>query len=231
MKKIGVLLPAYNEEDNISAVVRETKRFLPDAMVVVVDDGSADETAKIARKEGVFVVSHKKNMGKGEAMKTGFKVFSKKFKNIRYILVADADRQYNIREAKNLLAPLLKNEADFVMGYRVFSTIPLRHRVGNLVWRNIFNLLFNTDLKDTNCGFIAMNRDVAKAVTDTLGGGYIIENVLLIEALKQNLRIKQVKVSVNYKKLSAIPRGVRTVLGVLVFIFNEGIRYRLGSGK
>ncbi len=231
MKNVGILLPAYNEEKNIGAVVREAKKYLPGAVVVVVDDGSADRTAAIAKKEGAHVISHAGNMGKGEALRSGLAAIRKSFKGVDYIVVADADRQYTIKEAGRLLEPLESGKADFVMGRRNFSTVPFRHVLGNFVWRSFFNMFFGTNLKDTNCGFIAMRRSVAESVSKVLGGGYIIENALLIEALNRGLEVSQVEVSVNYRKISSVPRGVGMVAGVLIFIVDRGIKYRLGRLK
>ncbi len=227
MKNVGILLPAYNEERNIRAVLRETKKHLPSAVVVVVDDGSSDRTSDIAKSEGARVITHNENKGKGEALRTGLAEFGKSYPNVEFIVIADADRQYSIKDAGGLLKPLENDDADFVMGYRDFSTVPLRHRLGNFVWKTTFNLFFGTHLKDTNCGFIAMKKSVAKKVTKRLGGGYIIENALLLEALQQKFRIKQVRVSVEYKKISGVPRGVNMVVGVWLFIVRNGIKYRL----
>lgn len=228
MKNVGILLPAYNEENNIGAVIREAKKFLPGAIVVVVDDGSVDRTAIIAKKEGAYVVSHAGNRGKGEALRSGLAVIRKLFKSVAYIVVADADRQYTVKEAGRLLEPLKSGEADFVMGCRDFSTVPFRHMLGNFVWRIFFNVFFGTNMKDTNCGFVAMKREAAESVARELGGGYIIENALLIEALNRGLKIGQAGVSVNYKKISSVPRGIGMVAGVLIFIVDKGIKYRLG---
>ncbi|MBI4167348.1 MAG: glycosyltransferase family 2 protein [Candidatus Aenigmarchaeota archaeon] len=224
MKNVGVLLPAYNEEKNIEAVIIEAKRSLPDSVIVVINDGSEDGTAKLAKDAGAHVVSHKLNKGKGEALRTGLEFFNKKFKNVEYIVVADADRQYSITEAQRLLKPLLDREADFVMGKRNFSRVPLRHRLGNFVWRTAFNQRFGTNFADTNCGFIAMTKKAANLVVNVLGGGYIIENTLLIEAIKHKLRIKQAEVSVTYRKKSSVIRGVKMVAGVLIFILKNGIK-------
>ncbi len=231
MKNVGILLPAYNEENNITAVIREAKKFLPGAIIVVVDDGSSDRTAAIAKKEGAHVISHTTNKGKGEALRSGLAAIRKSFKGVDYIVVADADRQYTIKEADRLLEPLKNGEADFVMGYRNFSTVPFRHALGNFVWRSFFNVFFGTSMKDTNCGFIAMKRKVAEAVSKGLGGGYIIENALLIEALNRGLKVGQAEVSVNYRKISSVPRGIGMVAGVLIFIVDMGIKYRIGRLK
>ena len=225
MKKVGILLPAYNEEKNIGKILRNAKSHFPRAIIVVVDDGSKDKTAKIAAKEGAVVIKHQKNLGKGEALKTGFEFF-RKIKDVEYVIVADSDGQYLIEDGKKLLEVLKAGKADFVMGRREWKDVPFPHRLGNFVWRNAFNLMFGTHLKDTNCGFVGLNRKALERIENT-GGGYIIENSLLIEALKKGLRIEQVPVRVVYKNVSKLLRGIRMVLGILIFIIKEGLKYRL----
>jgi len=104
----------------------------------------------------------------------------------------------------------------------------LRHNFGNMIWRSVFNLLFETKLKDTNCGYMALSRRALIKMSRAYGG-YIIENMMLVDALKNNLRIKQVPVSVTYKYKRGIFSGLRMGLGVLVFIIKEGFKYRLSK--
>lgn len=216
------LIPAYNEEKNIEEVVRRTKKTRLFDKIVVIDDGSKDRTAEIAKLCGAIVIRHKKNRGKGEALKTGFNYVLKK--NIKYIVLIDADLQYDPSESKKILKPLSEG-ADFVMGCRSWKTVPLRHRMGNFVWRGFFNLFFGTSFKDTNCGFIAMTKECVKKIK--IHGGYIIENSMLADCVKNNLRVVQVPVRVNYKNVSRIPRGFKMVSGVLFFIVKEGMKYNL----
>lgn len=223
--KVGVLLPAYNEEKNIETVVKEAKKYIPNSEIVVVDDGSTDRTCELAKKAGAKILKHKINKGKGEALKTGFKFFLYQCP-VDFVVIADADRQYQVKEATKLLKPLQEKEADFVSGYRNWRVVPFRHRLGNFVWRTFFNILFGINLKDTNCGFMALTKKAMRKVKGALHGGYIIENTLFIEALKKEMRIKQVPVTVKYKEKSGVSRGIRVVLGVLIFIVVEGIRYR-----
>jgi glycosyltransferase involved in cell wall biosynthesis len=225
-KKYAALIPAYNEEKNIREVIVHLKSH-PHIDIIVVDDGSIDKTAEIARKMGVTVLKHKINKGKGEALKTGLNYILKNH-NADYVVLVDADMQYNPREATKLLKLLEKDKADFVMGYRDWKKVPFRHRLGNLVWRFFFNLFFGTKLKDTNCGFMALNRNAVEKIKKHIHGGYIIENSMLASAIKNRLRIRQVKVSVFYKEKSRIERGIRIVFGVLIFIISEGLKYRLG---
>ena len=224
MSKVALILPAYNEEKNIEIVIKEAKKFMPNSLIIVVDDGSKDRTFELAKKSGVIVLRHEKNKGKGEAIKTGFNYL--KDKNIDYIIVADADRQYNIKDAQKFLKALKEEKADFVMGKRDWSKVPLRHRLGNFIWRTSFNLLFGKNLEDTNCGFVAFSRKAMEKIKDYIHGGYILEDEMLIAAVKNNFKIAQFPVEVYYKKKSGILRGIRMIFGVLIFILIEGIKFR-----
>ncbi|MEM5843956.1 MAG: glycosyltransferase family 2 protein [Candidatus Aenigmatarchaeota archaeon] len=224
--KVYSLIPAYNEEKTIYEVVRRTKKL--GIVPVVIDDCSFDKTYELAKKAGAIVLRHEINKGKGEALKTGFN-YLKKRNDIKAVVLLDADLQYSPEEALKILAPIEAKEAEFVTGYRDFRKIPFRHKLGNFVWKSSFNLLFGTNFKDTNCGLIAIAGNKIKTLSKAVYGGYIIENALFIQALKNRLKIKQVPVKVLYKKKSGIIRGVRVVLGVLIFILKEGIKFRLGK--
>lgn len=224
--KVFSLIPAYNEEKTIYEVVRRTRKL--NIVPIVIDDNSSDRTYELAKKAGAIVLKHNINKGKGEALKTGFE-YLKKRRDVKAVVLLDADLQYLPEEVIKLLAPIEAREADFVTGYRDFKNIPLRHRLGNFVWKNSFNLLFGVRLKDTNCGLMAIAGDKIKTLSKAVYGGYIIENALFIQALKEKLGIKQVPVKVFYKRKSGIIRGVRVVLGVLIFILEEGIKFRFGK--
>jgi len=217
------LIPAYNEEKNIEEVIRRCKTFTKN--IIVIDDGSIDKTKKIADKLNVTILSHKKNLGKGEAIKTGTHHILRNLPNIENIVIVDADMQYNPKGSTKLLRPLINKEADFIMGYRNWKRVPFRHRLGNIIWRFIFNLMFRTNLKDVACGFVAMNRKALKNIED-MYGGYIIESSMLAQCITKNLRIKQVPIEVTYKNISGITRGIRMVSGVLIFIIKKGLKYK-----
>jgi len=221
---VVALIPAFNEEGNIAEAVERTKTRIEN--VIVVDDGSSDRTAEVAKGKGATVIRHTVNLGKGAALKTGIDHVLKNVPSARYIVLIDADLQLKPEDAPNVLGPLVSGDADVVMGFRDFSKVPFRHRLGNFVWKTAFNILFGTRLKDTNCGYVALTADAAKKVGN-FHGGYIIETQLLAESVKKGLRISQVPVTVDYHRVSAVPRGVRVVLGVLLFTVVEGLKYRL----
>jgi len=221
----AILIPAYNEEKNIGDIVEGSLKFSP--YVIVVDDGSKDRTSEVARKYRAIVLRHEKNGGKGEALRTGFNHVLKNMKSVKGVIIIDADNQYPASEIPAIMKPLETDEADVVMGARDWDRVPLRHRLGNFVWRFFFNLLFGTSLKDTNCGLIGLSRR-ALDVMGSSYGGYIIENFILAKAVENKLRIMNVPVNVRYNRVSGIVRGSRMVLGNFVFIVREGIKYRLG---
>jgi len=225
MKSIA-LVPAFNEEETIGEVISRLKNTNLD--VVVIDDGSMDRTNEIAEKFGATVLRHKENKGKGETLKTGFEYVLNNCHDVKNVVIVDSDLQYYPEESIKLLKPLEKKEADFVMGYRNWNNVPFRHRLGNFVWRTSFNWLFGTNLKDTNCGFVALSKNAMKKMKVAYGG-YIIENMMLLNALKNKLKIKQVPVKVEYKGKRSIANGMRVVLGCLIFIIKEGVKYRLSK--
>lgn len=227
--KAACLIPAYNEERNIREVVERTEKTGIFREIIIVDDGSKDSTAEIAKKLSsgktrVTLISHEKNRGKGEALKTGFDYVLKTDSDVAVIM--DADMQYPPEQAGKIIEPIAKGRADFVMGFRDFRKVPFRHRLGNFVWKTSFNILFGTRLKDTNCGLMALSRKAMENAS--VHGGYITENAMLASMVKKGLRIEQVPVSVDYHRASAIRRGIRMVSGVLFFIIKEGLKYRLG---
>ena len=220
------IVPAYNEEKNIAEVIHRLKKIGIDT--IVVDDHSGDNTAAMARANGAKVINLKQNMGKGRAMRAGLDYVLKNHPGAKYIVFIDADMQYDPSYAKKMIDLLKSGRYDFVTGYRQWSNVPFRHKLGNFVWRSTFNTFFGTKFKDTNCGVMALRREAIEKIKDSITGGYIIENSMFVEALNNKLRIEQVPVKVAYRKISGMKRGIKTVGGVLWFIVKKGVSYRLG---
>ena len=220
------LVPTYNNEEDIGEVVKRLKR-LKGVQSIIIDDGSRDKTYKIIKNLGMKILRHDYNKGKGEAIKTGFEYVLKHDSGIKYVVLIDADMQYLPDDMPKLLKPLKDGKADFVIGSRNWSNVPFRHRLGNFVWRSTFNLMFGTNLTDTNCGYMALTKRSVEKVKN-VHGWYIIENKMIADAVRSGLRIRQVPVRIFYRHKSKVPRGIRVVTGVLIFIVKQGIKYRLG---
>jgi glycosyltransferase involved in cell wall biosynthesis len=219
------LIPAFNEEENIEEVILRLRKH-KDVNIIVIDDGSTDSTPEIVKKLGIVLVRHETNRGKGEAIKTGFKYVLKNCPKASHVVLIDADMQYMPGEVSKILRPLEEGKADVVTGYRNPRDIPHANKIGNFVWRTLFNLFFGTNFKDTNCGYMGFTIGAVKKIKN-IHGGYIIENSILAEAVRNNLKVKQVPVKVVYGKRK-IGKFARMFFGVMIFILTEGFKFRLG---
>jgi len=222
--KTYIIIPSYNEEKTIGEVITRLKK-LPRIKSILIDDGSTDSTAEVAKKMGVVVIRHEKNKGKGEAIRTGLGYALNK-KNAKYVAVIDCDMQYPPEEVTKLLEKLEKEKVDFVSGFRDPGEIPYANRFGNFIWKIFFNFLFKTSFNDTNCGLIAFNMKAAKILRKSTFGGYIIDNAIRMEIEKNNLKYAQAYVKVFYGK-RRIAKFAKMAFGNFFFILMEGFKYRL----
>jgi len=220
MNKLTIILPAYNEETTIKLVLDKAIK-IPNSKVIIVDDGSTDKTPQvimriIKNKDDIAHIENETNRGKAFCVKRAFEMLN----NEDIIIICDTDNQYDISEYNRLIEPIIKNEADYVIGSRDFSTVPFRHTLGNKLWSFTFNLLFGTNLKDTNCGFVAMKKEVAKRLKIT-GDRYVIDNEMMINALKNGYRLKNIPISINYHKKRNILNGISFVLKVELYLIKR----------
>ena len=187
--KASIILPAYNEEKNIAQAIKSIKSA-GDYEIIVVDDGSKDRTAEIARKHGVICLSLSKNMGKGYACSIGAKIASNE--NIVFI---DSDNQLDAREIPNFLKELKTN--DMVVGKRTFAEIPVHRRLSNSFARSVISAATGRKFSDALCGFRAIKR--AKFFSLQINKKrYEFESEMIVRATRNKLRIKEIPVRVVY---------------------------------
>lgn len=157
---ICVIVPALNEERSIGSVVRSALEQVPNSHVLVVDDGSADATAREARRAGATVASLPVNLGIGGAVQTGYRYALRNEFDIA--MQIDGDGQHDAHEAVRLLDPLLRGEADMTVGSRWMGRgefrSPLGRRVGMVVLSRIVRWKTGVAFSDTTSGFRAVGR-------------------------------------------------------------------------
>ncbi|MFV1985920.1 MAG: glycosyltransferase family 2 protein [Gemmatimonadota bacterium] len=163
--RVSVVMPIYNEEETLEAIIRRVKDVAPDVELVAVDDGSADGSREIlARLEAEGLVDtvslHAENRGKGAALSTGFRAVTGDI-----VLVQDADLEYDPAEYSLLLAPILENKADVVYGSRFLGGRPHRvlyfwHSVGNKLLTLISNMVTNLNLTDMETCYKCFRKEV-----------------------------------------------------------------------
>ncbi len=195
---IIAVIPAYNEAAFIKRVVEETGRYVD--KVIVVDDGSIDETAEIVKETNAILVKHKVNMGKGEALKTGFKVALKKGADI--VVTLDGDYQHKPVEIKRLISYLNKTGADIVVGSRFLTreniqAMPAQRILSNMITSAILKFFFRVPVTDSQSGFRAFRAPVLK-VLETKDRRFAAETEILIDARQKGFIIKEAPISIKY---------------------------------
>lgn len=157
-----VMMPAYNEETNIVRVINRVHQVAPGVEIVVIDDGSADATAYLARQAGAHVVSHPFNMGYGVACQTGFKYARRH--NYSYVVQMDADGQHEPECIPELLAAVMDPEVDIVLGSRWLGLAeyngPLLRKFGKFFFGFLASCLTHHQVTDPTTGFQALSRQV-----------------------------------------------------------------------
>ncbi len=227
-KRIVALIPCLNTSFHIKNVVDDTFKYVDE--VVVIDDGSTDDTSNIASKAGAKVIMHPHNKGKGEAMKTSTK---ETLADIYVFL--DGDGQHNPQYIPKLLIPIINGDADMVIGSRHLEDSEIRkpspmRRLTNFIASVIINLVINkllpffrklkTDrnptyrITDCTSGYRAITSE-AWNMMDLKSSGFEIETEMIFEAAKNQIRINEVPVSCVWysssSRLSIIRDGLKTI--------------------
>jgi glycosyltransferase involved in cell wall biosynthesis len=233
-QNVTVILPAYNEEVSIGSVVLLT-RFYADN-VIVIDDGSSDRTAEIARKAGAEVIQHEKNKGKGVALKTGFTAADDLGADI--IVTMDSDGQHNAADIPRLVEPIIKGEADIVNGSRYLNGLdkntPSYRRVGQSILDKATNLNSGLHITDSQSGFRAFATST-KDVFRFNAQGMAIESEMLADAGSAGLHIAEVEIGVRYDVDCSTVNPIKHGLGVLLIVlkdieFNKPLYYLTAPG-
>ncbi|OGW42630.1 MAG: glycosyl transferase family 2 [Nitrospirae bacterium RBG_16_43_11] len=160
-----IVIPAFNEEANIASLIDNIRTSAPEVDILVVDDGSADRTSRIAAKAGAVVVRLPFNLGYGAALQTGFKYAL--MKRYRYVIQMDADGQHDPDSIGLLLKEIGKGDIDVVIGSRFLSSvvqykIPLLRKAGISLFSRIVSFIIHQKITDPTSGFQALNRDAVR---------------------------------------------------------------------
>lgn len=194
-----IVIPAYNEARSIAQVIEEVKKEIPEAKIVVVDDGSTDNTSSLASQHGAIVLRHVVNRGQGAALQTGDEYALDKGAEI--VVHFDADGQHQAEDIKKMIEPIRKGEADIVLGSRFLektNKVPLTKKFFILKPAIIFNWFFcGLKLTDAHNGWRALSRRALQKISITQDG--MAHNTEIIEQIrKKGLKYKEVPVRIVY---------------------------------
>ena len=208
-------MPAYNEERSIADMIRGCENYVD--KVVVVDDGSIDDTAKIALALNAHVVRHPRNMGYGAALRSCFEE-ARKMGADRMVII-DSDGQHNTEDIPKLLEPISRGY-DLVIGSRFITKkpemMPLYRKAGMKVLDVVTNFLNEVEVSDSQCGFRAYSRHAIEAIQIS-ENGMSAGSEILLQIKENNLRVKEVDISCNYdlentSKQDPVTHGLDVIL-------------------
>ncbi|CAJ36725.1 glycosyltransferase (family 2) [Methanocella arvoryzae MRE50] len=212
-----VAIPCYNEEVAIGSVVLKSLQHAD--RVVVIDDGSRDRTAEVARMAGAEVLVHEKNQGKGAGIRHAFEYAAKVGADI--LVLIDGDGQHNPDEIPRLIEPIINGEADMVNGSRFLvkggHNVPKYRRVGQEVLTIATTAGGSSGITDSQNGFRAFHKNTFGAFTFQ-SKGMAIESEMLMDAARANLRIKEVQIDVRYDVAGSTYNPVAHGMSVLASI-------------
>lgn len=213
-KQLSVFFPTFNEEGNIETTVSKAVKILQDLHleyeIIIVNDGSTDKTQSVAQKLAsrntkVKVINHPKNLGYGEALKSGF--YNSKYDTIVY---TDGDGQFDFGEITKFLNKI--DECDLIVGFRIKRKDPFFRILFKEGWALSLLAFFRLSLKDIDCGFKMVKREVLQKIPHLKSQrGAMINAELVIKAKKAGFKIDQIGV-VHYPRLSGKPTGANIVV-------------------
>ena len=210
-----VCVPAYNEAESLPAVLTEIPREvagLP-TQVLVIDDGSRDGTATVATAHGAKVVSHPVNSGQGAALQTGYLVAERL--GVDVVVTLDADGQHDPAEMERLVGPIVRDEADFVVGSRRMGAYEAESRArdaGITIYTRLINLLGGTQVSDIANGYRAIRATRLAEIAFTEDQFHNPE--LLLGAARAGLRVLDVPVTIRRRAAGESKKGTNLGYGL-----------------
>lgn len=211
--KLVVTIPAYNEEKTIGQVIDEIPKKIKGIkkiQILVIDDGSHDQTSQISKKKGVAVIKNKRNLGLGLTFKKGLEKALEMGADI--IVNTDADMQYNQKQIPDLIRPIQGQTADIVLGSRFRGQIeymPLKKRLGNRISTWVVRRVSGLPISDAQTGFRAFSREAALRMN--IQSDYTYTQETILQAASNKLVVKEVPI--EFRRREGKSRLISNMLG------------------
>ncbi|MBL7199412.1 MAG: glycosyltransferase family 2 protein [Anaerolineae bacterium] len=210
MPDVLALIPAYDEEEHIGAVVRGALVHLP---VCVVDDGSTDRTAVLARDAGATVLRQVANQGKGAALRAGFRYAVDK--GYDAVLTLDGDEQHDPADIPTFLEAYRESDADLTIGARAFSEMPLARRLANTLGRWLLSWAVGQPIRDNQSGYRMISRRLIESLLSGAESGFEFEIEMIVTCIGAGFTPRWVPIRTIYGGERSHIRPVRHVANFL----------------
>ena len=220
-ENIGVLVPAYNAGNTLGSLIERLSPYVPTNNVLVVDDGSTDNTAAIGRQRGVRVLSLGKNRGKGAALSKGFEVW-KNDPSFESIMTIDADLQHPPEKLPAFVEMKLQSGADIVVGARNRrgTNMPIHRRLSNTITSMLVSVRTGENILDSQCGFRLIGTHVLSAVS-LESNGYEAETEFLIKAVKKGFAVRFVPIETIYNGEKSHMTNWKTTINFIKILLQD----------
>ncbi len=188
---VSIIIPAFNEEMAIAAIIQDIKMMIPDAELIVVDDGSTDRTSQRAQEAGAAVIRHRNCRGYGAALRTGILAVAR-----RYVLFCDGDGQHTAEDVKRLIEGC--DEEDMIIGQRdSASHAPLLRAPGKFIVRHFANYLAGQRIPDVNSGLRMAKKEVLIKYLHLMPTGFSFSTTSTFAMLKGQYSVKWQPITVR----------------------------------
>lgn len=231
---ISILIPAHNEERTLESVLDRTESVIKSLgapyEIIIIDDGSTDQTRDIISKRNIVFLRNHKNCGKGHALRTGFK-----YCKGNIIVTMDADGSHQAEELPRLIQPIIKEECSVVIGSRFKGYIEQgamkkTNFIGNMFFNFLMFLFTGKLLTDTQSGFRAFQRNVLFSL-NLSSDGYDIETEMTAQLLKNRFHVKEVPIYCTKPQRKSGLEVFADGLKILKTIFRVFLKRRRGSSS
>jgi glycosyltransferase involved in cell wall biosynthesis len=219
------LIPAYNEARHIEAVVCAAQIYLP---VLVVDDGSVDDTAARAQQAGAAVLVQHPNQGKGAALKAGFRRAISE--NRRAVLTLDADGQHDPAEIPAFLDAYHEYGYDLILGERDFGKIPIVRRISNTIGRITFSWSLGRQVGDNQTGYRLISRRLMQAMLESPEQGFQFEVEMIVTCVLNRFSLGTVPIRTIYAGESSHIQPLRHIVEFFRMVYQTRRRVRQAGG-
>ncbi|OUU26395.1 MAG: hypothetical protein CBB97_08110 [Candidatus Endolissoclinum sp. TMED37] len=207
MKKISIIIPVFNEEKTIIKTIDSVIEIFPSLKkknlipeIIVINDGSSDQShKKLKNFKKIILVSHNNNLGLGAAVRTGLNIA--KDRGSDFVVKFDADLQHSAKDINKIIEPLIGSYSDIVYGNRfkkISYKMPFIRRIGNKLFTGLMKKLTNWDLKDSQPGIFAVNKNYLDIFR--IPGDYNYTQQILLDAYHKQMRFAHVDVSFNLRE-------------------------------
>jgi len=207
---IVAIIPSYNEAERVAEVASMVSRHLP---VIVVDDGSGDDTLDRLAALDVDIVQHPTNLGKGEALKSGFRAALAQ--DVDAVLTLDADGQHAPEDIPRFIEAYKKTRASLIIGQRDFRQMPFSRRLANNLGQRTLHAALGKFIPDNQSGFRLIDRYLVEAMLDNSETGFEFEVEMILFCVAEKIVIEWVPIRTIYQDETSHIKPIQHVIKYL----------------